>query len=547
MGRLSNSPVVRRVNPDRLETEGDIHENFLKAAGIAPLPQYVEELQKAAQLALARGSLLHFTNYTFPKYVADEAHALIASYLDEMVEGTLKRLMIFAPPQHGKSELAAVRLPAYWMGRRPDDNVILCSYGGTLAQSKSRNTREVVEGAEYRHLFPEVNTSVARRAVQHWEIMPPHRGGMVAVGVGGPVTGHGAELGIIDDPFENWERAQSATERNRVWEWWKGTFRTRVREDGAIVLIMTRWHEDDLAGRLLRDHADEWTVLRLPAMAESQEERDINNERMGLPVGDPDPLGRDAGAPLCPQRFSSKALEGLKVDVGPQVWSAEYQGSPVLPEGNRFKREWFEYVDVSPRKGFRVRYWDKAATAGGGDYTVGLLMSRAEDDHYYVEDVVRGQWSSGERDEIMLQTAVEDKEIYGEVSVWVEQEPGSSGKDSVHAIITKLAGFAVYPDPPTGDKDVRLEPYAAQAEARNVKLVKGVWNREYLDELSAIPNSTYRDQGDASSGAFNKLAKGTAVLGVATYRTTGRADDREGEQRRLGRRQRFSGRGAAIG
>jgi predicted phage terminase large subunit-like protein len=459
--------------------------------------------------------------------------------------------MIFAPPQHGKSELASVRLPAYWLGRRPDDHVILCSYGGTLAQSKSRAAREVVESGEYQELFPNVRTSLSRRAVQQWDIVSPHRGGMAAaVGVGGPVTGNGAELGIIDDPFENWERAQSQAERNRVWEWWKGTFRTRVREDGAIVLIMTRWHEDDLAGRLLRDHLDDWTVLRLPAMAETQEERDINNERMGLPEGEPDPLGRPPGAPLCPQRFSSNALDKLKIDVGSMVWSAEYQGAPILPEGNRFKREWFEYVKTSPAKGFRVRYWDKAGTAGSGDYTVGLLMSRSNDDIFYVEDVVRGQWSPGERDAIILQTAKEDKQQYGEISIWIEQEPGAAGKESAGDIIKKLAGFAAYADSPTGSKDVRLEPYAAQAEAGNVKLVEGPWGRDYLDELCALPNSTYDDQGDASSGAFNKLAEGTARLAIASYRTSlgraGQEDARDRQRARDERRRDFRNRAAGI-
>jgi len=264
--------------------------------------------------------------------------------------------MIFAPPQHGKSELASVRLPAFWLGHRPNEPVILASYGASLAENKSRQAREIVESAEYQELFPGITTRRDSRAVNHWQLAAPHRGSMLAVGVGGPITGHGAMLGIIDDPFENWEQAQSQTIRDKVWEWWRTTFRTRIWEGGAIVLIMTRWHEDDLAGRLLQEQADRWVVLRLPALAETQEERDENDRRLGLPTGQPDPLGREPGEPLCPKRFSRSALEELRRDVGPVAWAAEYQGVPRAPEGNRFKRHWFPIVDAAPAMARRVRY-----------------------------------------------------------------------------------------------------------------------------------------------------------------------------------------------
>ena len=273
--------------------------------------------------------------------------------------------MIFAPPQHGKSELVSVRLPAFWLGRRPDDPVLLSSYAADLAYSKSRQARDIIESDAFRLLFPTVATSRDSRAVNQWQIAG-RRGYMKAVGVGGPVTGHGGPLGIIDDPFENWEQAQSLTHRNRVWDWYRGTFRTRIWENGAIVLIMTRWHEDDLAGRLLEQDAGGWEVLRLPALAESQADRDAHNVKMHLGAGLPDPLGREPGAALCPKRFSTVALLELKADVGSLVWSAEYQGAPTLPEGGMFKRHWLPIVDAAPAEGRAVRYWDKAGQADGG-------------------------------------------------------------------------------------------------------------------------------------------------------------------------------------
>lgn len=458
----------------------------------------------------ARAGLLDFTQYTYPQYVADPVHALIASTLDRVVAGELTRLMIFAPPQHGKSELTSVRLPAFWLGQRPDDPVILTSYGATLAESKSRQVRDILIGDEFRALFGDlapvdepVQLRPDSRAVARWQLAG-HRGAMLAVGVGGPVTGHGAQLGIIDDPFENWEQAASQTHRDRVWDWYRGTFRTRIWEGGAIVLIMTRWHEDDLAGRLLREQGDDWHVLRLPALAETQEERDYNDRRMGLVQGGIDPLGREPGEALAPRRYSATEMALIRRDVGSLVFAAEYQGAPTAAEGTLVKRAWLPIVQAAPASVLgRVRYWDKAAsTAASAKFTAGVRVSYGSDGIIYVEDAKRGQWSTGERRAVMRQTAQLDGI---EVVIGVEQEPGSSGLDSVQDDIRLLAGFAAFADRPSGDKDTRLLPFAAQAEAGNVRLVAGSWNEAFIDELTAIPNGRYRDQADAVAAGFNRL------------------------------------------
>lgn len=462
------------------------------------------ELQRRRR---ARNSLLHFTNFTFPGYRADPAHDLIAATLERVVVGDIKKLMIFAPPQHGKSELVSVRLPAYWLARRPNDPVMLASYNASLAEKHGGEARAVVESPLFSRLFPNIATTQSSRAKDEWAI-DGHRGGMRSSGVGGPLTGYGAGLGIIDDPFENWAEAQSLTVRNSVWGWWKGTFRTRIWEGGAIILVMTRWHEDDLAGRLLSEQAKEWTVLRLPAIAETQEERDQRNKLLNQPIGQPDPLGRAPGEPLAPRRYSAMALAEIRTDVGSLVWNAEYQGAPTAPEGNRFKREWFEIVNESPAVASRVRYWDKAGTDGGGKRTAGVLLARSPDRRIYVESVVFGHWSAHEREKVIKQTAELDREKYGaEVQVWMEQEPGSGGKESAENSVLNLSGFAVHAEAVTGSKDVRLQPFEAQCEAGNVKLVRAAWNAAYIDELCAIPNGAFRDMSDASGGAFNKLPK----------------------------------------
>lgn len=413
-------------------------------------------------------------------------------------------------PTHN-SELASVRFPAYHMGRRSDDPVILTSYGAELAQDKSRQARDLVETSDYRCLFPEVRVSPDKRATDNWRLHG-RRGGIVAAGVGGPITGHGAALGIIDDPFENWEQAQSALERKKRWAWYQSTFRTRVWEGGAIVLVMTRWHPEDLVGQLVAQGGEPWVWVRLPAVAETQDERDKLNAELHLPEGLPDPLGREPGEPLSPSRYSQAELARIAAVTTSIMWAGLYQGAPRMAEGNRFKRHMFPIIDVVPGDVTRVvRYWDKAGTEGAGKRTAGVRMSRTRDGLYVVEDVVKGQWSAGPRENTIKQVAQTDRSR-GLVHHWVEQEPGSGGKESADATVRNLGGHSIRVDKVTGAKEVRTEPYLAQAENGNVRLVRGEWNRDFIEEHLVWPNGAFLDQVDAASGCVAKLAGGGVLF-----------------------------------
>jgi predicted phage terminase large subunit-like protein len=466
----------------------------------------------------ARTRLIDFTKYTFPGYKADPVHHLLASTLDQVVEGAIRRLLINLPPQFGKSELASVRLPAYWLGKRPDDPVAIASYAADLAELKSGEARGIIESDDYQSVFgerrtkdlPPVKTRRDSRAINQWGLAYPYRGRVRAIGIGGGLSGYPAKLAIIDDPHKDWKEAQSLTYRDAVWEWYKSVLRARMGSGGAIIVIQTRWHEDDLTGRLLKNFPGMWTLLRLPAKAETQEERDRNNEFLGQPLGLPDPLGRKPGETLSPSRYSQADVDEIEVEVGSVVWASLYQGVPRAAEGNRIKREWLSRIQRARPMDVvgRVRYWDKAGTSGSGAWTAGVLIVKGRDGKTYIEDVVRGQWSALERENVMKQTATLDAQAYGGASavhIYIEQEPGSGGKESAEATTRNLAGFVVFKDQPSGDKDTRLEPFAAQAEAGNVILIEGAWNRDYIEELVAIPNGQYRDQADATAGAFNKL------------------------------------------
>ena len=399
--------------------------------------------------------------------------------LDQITSGETRRLMIMMPPRHGKTALVTVRYPVWRMERQPGLRVIVAAYNQVLANKFSRMSRGIAKARLGLH--------DDRRAVEEWQTQTGcwYR----AVGVGGGITGMGADLIIIDDPIKSREEAQSAAYRDKVWGWYTNDLYTRLEPGGAIVLVMTRWHEDDLAGRILAsDSAGEWVVVRLPALAE-----------------DGDPLGRPVGEALNAERYPVDELERIRVVLGTWAFEALYQQRPMPPEGGLFRRDWLARVidSVPAQVEARVRYWDKAATAGAGDYTAGVRMSVA-DGIYYIEDVVRGRWSSGERDRIILQCAQTDPP---DTRIYLEQEPGSSGVDSVNALIRTLAGYPVFADRVTGSKILRAEPLAAQAEAGNVVIVRGSWIAEFLDELLVFPAGTHDDQVDAASGAFAALAR----------------------------------------
>jgi predicted phage terminase large subunit-like protein len=198
-----------------------------------------------------------------------------------------------------------------------------------------------------------------------------------------------------------------------------------------------------------------------------------------------------------------------KTAMAQASWESEYQQNPIIVGGGMFPIERITAVPERPAARDVVsaaRYWDKAGTAGGGAYSAGVLMLRMRDGTFVVCDVRRGQWSALDRERVIKQTAEIDRERYPPTKIYVEQEPGSSGKESAEASIRMLAGYSVQADRVSGAKEVRAEPFAAQWQAGNVRLVAAPWNRDYLDEHESFPSGRYKDQVDASSGAFNKIA-----------------------------------------
>jgi predicted phage terminase large subunit-like protein len=410
---------------------------------------------------------------------------LLNTKLLDLAAGRIRRLAVFMPPRHGKSQLCSRYFPAWFLGMFPDSRVIQAGYGNSFAATWGRHTRNAIDEANRLGIFP-VRGDPAKSSADEWEILG-REGGMYCVGIGGGVTGRGADLLTLDDPVKSRAEAESLTYRERTWEWYTDDLYTRLHPGARVLLVATRWHSDDLPGRILAQDAGrhEWTVINLPAIAE---EGDL--------------LGRAPGEALWPERYDLAALEDARSTLGSYGFAALYQQRPAPREGGYFRTEWFATIDAAPAQAQRVRYWDLAASPNG-DYAVGLRLARETTGLYTIEDVARLRGTPAEVERAVTATAQADGP---EIPLWIEQEPGSSGKALIAYYIRALPGYAIRGDHPTGPKDVRADPVAAQAEAGNLRLLRGTWNAAFLDELRLFPAGEHDDQVDALSGAFGRVA-----------------------------------------
>jgi len=449
-------------------------------------------LSERARREKARRGLLDFTTYTFPTYTVAPHNRALAAKLEAVEREEIRRLMIFMPPRHGKTELAGIRFPAWYLGRHPDHPIIFASYSASLAQGKSRECRNLVESRPYQNVFGRfscvdrpVSLADDRRAVQAWAI-EGRRGGMLASGVGGGITGYGAKLFIIDDPHKNRQEANSATIRDAIWGWYGSTARTRLEPGAAVILIQTRWHQDDLAGRLLRlagsdPKADQWAVLHMPALTEE-------------------------GEALWPERYPVQELERIKATIGSWEFEALYQGRPRPREGALLKREWFKIVERAP-EGLRwVRFFDLAATVKKtSDYTAGARAALAEDGTLYIADMVHGRWEWPDARRVITSTALADGPA---VQIGIEEAMLQVGMTQELRRDPQLAGHTIRGIRCEKDKLVRANPWAARAEAGKVALVQGPWVGPFINEAVDFPLGEHDDQVDAVSGAVQMLATG---------------------------------------
>jgi predicted phage terminase large subunit-like protein len=390
-----------------------------------------------------------------------------------MDAGQIDRLLITMPPRHGKSETITVRLPLRFLQQHPADNVLVTGYNTQFARKFGRKTRNLADAAGI--------LSDDKTASDEWATSG---GGLyMARGVGSPPTGTGFGLIVIDDPVKSRSEAESETYRNAVWDWYTDDIYTRLEPGGKLIIVQTRWHEDDLAGRAILSEPG-WEVLKLPALA-----------------GEDDALGRKAGEALWPTRYTPEMFERIRTTQGDYAFEALYQCNPTPREGSFFKVSQLQVMSRGdlPAGLTWTQSWDVAATENDGDWTAGVDMAKHEG-IYYV-DPFRFRHEPSARNREMLNRA----RIVKPRRITVPQDPGAAGKESAQAFIRLFAGFNVSARVQSGDKFTRAEPYSAQVNAGNVRVIEGPHARDYIEELRQAPHGKHDDLIDASSDAFNEI------------------------------------------
>ena len=473
---------VERVAEPQVQTQ-ETQENKKK------LSAQKKAEQELAKRILCRKRLLPFVERTNPDYHAGWVHKDICQRLEKFSEQVANkespRLMLFMPPRHGKSTLASIAFPAWHLGRHPQHEFISCSYSGSLAMNFSRKVRQVLREPVYKNIFEKTRLDKDSQSVESWNTSDG--GGYVAAGVGGGITGKGAHVLLIDDPVKNREDAESDNNREATWDWYTSTAYTRLAPGGGVLVILTRWHDDDLAGRLLRfaeEGADQWEAVKYPAIAEMDE-----------------PF-RNEGEPLHPERYSVDALEQIKKAIGPRDWTALYQQNPVSDEGDYFSRDMIRYYEDGDVDYDKLRYycaWDLAiGQRDRNDYSVGMVIGVDEYDQLYVVDVVRGKYDGFELVERIL-------------DLYEQWRPGIVGIEKGH-IEMALGPFlekrtrerklneAYFKDLKVGrrDKEARARAIQGRMQQGMVYFPKdAVWTGPLVAELLRFPNGIHDDQVDA--------------------------------------------------
>lgn len=484
-----------------------------------------------AQLRAER-YFLDFCGYVDPKHPVDAPHMQVltrklqqvAQYILTGGKKGISRLMIFMPPRYWKSQTASRKFPAWLLGKNPDLRIISTSYGADLASKHSKAARDLVQSERYAAVFGKlasnsepVELDPESKASAAWDIAD-HSGGMQATGVGGGVTGFGANLFLIDDPVKGRKEANSKSQRESDYEWYKGTAYTRLEDNAAIIVIMTRWDQEDLAGMLLRamvsdPDADQWDVIMMPAFAldadlypQSEEEYTENLLRGIYIPKEGDQLGRPPGEPLWPEKDDTRALEKKKANMDDFEFTAQFQQMPRLAEGNFFDDKDFKIIDRAP-EGLRwFRYADLAlGKSETSDWNACYAIAFAPNGDLIIRDPLKVR----NLDEFLPDMRA--------LMLSPEEEGTSWGIENTafQMLVVKeflkdkaLVNIPITEVQPKGSKEDRARAWRLRAKQGKVKLVRGPWNHDFIRVAAAFgPTARYDDDIDSVSGGVQMQAE----------------------------------------
>lgn len=434
---------------------------------------------------------------------------LLCSKLEAVERGEIKRLIITLPPRYGKSEVTSKHFPAWYLGRHPEHEIILTSYAAEIAEDFSRIDREVIR--EFGDELFGISLAQDSKAVNRWAVVDTktkkkYRGGLISVGAGGPLTGRGAHIAIIDDPFKGEEDSHSPTKRKKVINWYQSVLRTRLAPGGAVILIQTRWHKGDLAGYLIGEmeqaDGEKWEVLNLPAIA-----------------GDGDPLGRAPGEALWPERFSLEELLKTKKAVHAYWWNCLYMQTPGDPEGGKFKRQFFCYWERSVDGEFYVLHHPNGdRQVHTSTVTIFQTCDPAGSAKSTADYFVLATWALTPNKELLLLDIIR-QHLEGPDQPDLFQNGYRSWKPVLQSVEIKAMGLTLFQtlerlglpvvdyDPGTRDKMQRALPMAARYKTSMVyhPMHKSEEIDIYEEELVAFPNAPNDDCVDVASQAFEVM------------------------------------------
>jgi predicted phage terminase large subunit-like protein len=414
-----------------------------------------------------------------PAFELSPVHKLIFRYLEMLLSGDIRKLWISTPPRHGKSTTGSIMLPAFALGRNAREAIIQVSYGSDLAEGFGRRVRNILSDPAFRELFPTCQLSPDSQAAYRFETT--QGGEYSAVGRGGPVTGRGASLLILDDLLKDQAEANSEATCRSIIEWLQSVAFTRLTPNGRVLAIATRWSERDPMGWLASQAG--WTILNLPAFAEAN-----------------DPLNREPGQALWPSRYPIEVLEKIRTDIGSRTFACLFQGNVAAAQGSVFKRDWFRHYQAPPEKFKRIiQSWDTAFKSGAtNDYSVGFTIGETDNGFYFL---------SRFKDKVEFPEL--KRQVAQQADFWHPHEILVEDKASGQSLIQELKLATSYPVIAVKvdrDKETRASAITGYFESGRVFFPEGAaWTSDLEDELASFPGGLHDDQIDAVSQALNRL------------------------------------------